>query len=84
MISHPDATDDDHDNVKLALSTNHAGQEKIPHDLLQKYLMYARERDKFKLHQMDQEKAAKLYSELRRESMATGENINKILLLGHL
>ncbi len=25
-----------------------------------------------KLHQMDQEKVARLYSELRRESMATG------------
>ena len=57
----------------LAYSTNHAGIEKIPQDLLRKYIMYARERVKPKLHQMDQEKVAKMYSELRRESMATGE-----------
>jgi DNA replication licensing factor MCM2 len=34
--------------------------------------MYAREKIHPKLHQMDQEKVARLYSELRRESMATG------------
>jgi len=77
MRSHPHATDDDHENMKkteamLASSTNHAGLEKIPQDLLKKYIMYARERVKPKLHQMDQEKVAKMYSELRRESMATG------------
>jgi len=41
-------------------------------DLLKKYIMYAREKIHPKLHQMDQEKVARLYSELRRESMATG------------
>ena len=60
MRSHPQATDDHHDNMKkteamLASRTNHAGIEKIPQDLL------------------DQEKVAKMYSYLRRESMATGE-----------
>lgn len=48
------------------------GPEKIPQDLLQKYIMYAREKVHPKLHQMDQDKVARMYSELRRESMATG------------
>merc|ERR1719187_1431657 len=56
----------------LASSTNLAGVEKIPQDLLKKYILYARDRVKPKLHQMDQEKVAKMYSDLRRESMATG------------
>merc|ERR1711935_820967 len=48
------------------------GVEKIPQDLLRKYILYAREKTHPKLHDMDQEKVAKMYSELRRESMATG------------
>merc|ERR1719192_2957903 len=77
MRSHPNATEEDHENMKktedaLASSTNLAGVEKIPQDLLRKYILYARDRVKPKLHQMDQEKVAKMYSELRRESMATG------------
>merc|ERR1719187_687242 len=77
MRSHPLATEDDHENMKkteatLASSTNLAGVEKIPQDLLKKYILYAREKVKPKLHQMDQDKVAKMYSDLRRESMATG------------
>jgi DNA replicative helicase MCM subunit Mcm2 (Cdc46/Mcm family) len=34
--------------------------------------MYARERVRPKLYQVDQEKLSKLYAELRRESLATG------------
>merc|ERR1739838_128470 len=49
-----------------------AKQEKIPQELLKKYIIYAREKVHPKLHQMDQEKVAKLYSDLRRESMQTG------------
>lgn len=48
------------------------GPEKIPQDLLQKYILYAREKVHPKLHQMDQDKVARMYSELRRESMLTG------------
>ena len=60
MRSHPQATTDHHDNMKkteamLASSTNQAGIEKIPQDLL------------------DQEKVAKMYNDLRRGSLATGE-----------
>lgn len=52
--------------------TNLSGVEKIPQDLLKKYIIYGREKVHPKLHQMDQDKVAKMYSELRRESMATG------------
>ncbi|XP_076003566.1 DNA replication licensing factor MCM2 [Genypterus blacodes] len=44
----------------------------IPQELLRKYIMYAKERVHPKLNQMDQDKVARIYSELRRESMATG------------
>ena len=43
--------------------------EPIPQDLLKKYLIYSKEKTKPKLNQMDQDKMAKLYAELRRESM---------------
>nr|XP_053629692.1 DNA replication licensing factor mcm2-like [Cherax quadricarinatus] len=49
-----------------------SGVEKIPQELLKKYIIYGREKVRPKLHQMDQDKVAKMYSELRRESMATG------------
>ncbi|XP_068206069.1 DNA replication licensing factor mcm2 [Palaemon carinicauda] len=53
-------------------ASNLAGLEKLPQDLLKKYIIYGREKVRPKLHQMDQDKVAKMYSELRRESMATG------------
>lgn len=49
-----------------------SGPEKIPQELLKKYILYARDKIHPKLHQMDQDKVAKMYGELRRESMATG------------
>merc|ERR1712241_1646691 len=77
MKNHPRATAADAENMKkteeqLAASSNLAGVEKIPQELLKKYLIYAREKIHPKLHQMDQDKVAKMYTELRRESMATG------------
>lgn len=45
------------------------GMELIPQDMLKKYIMYAKNTIHPKLHQVDQDKIAKLYSELRRESM---------------
>ncbi|KAI0745088.1 MCM2/3/5 family-domain-containing protein, partial [Earliella scabrosa] len=44
----------------------------IPQDLLRKYIMYAKEKVRPKLYDMDQEKLARLFGELRRESLATG------------
>merc|ERR1739844_801902 len=77
MTSHPRADQSDTDNMKkteetLAATSNLAGVEKIPQELLRKYILYAREKIHPKLHQMDQEKVAKMYADLRRESMATG------------
>merc|ERR1712223_1486143 len=77
MSSHPRAEEADVERMetiekKLASATNLAGVEKIPQDLLKKYILYARERVHPKLHDMDQDKVAKMYAELRRESMATG------------
>ncbi|KAK1224599.1 MCM DNA helicase complex subunit [Marasmius sp. AFHP31] len=44
----------------------------LPQEILRKYIMYAREKIKPKLHHMDQDKLSKLFADLRRESMATG------------
>lgn len=44
----------------------------IPQDLLRKYIMYAREKVKPKLHDIDTEKLSQLYAHLRKESLATG------------
>ncbi|KAF2687766.1 minichromosome maintenance protein MCM [Lentithecium fluviatile CBS 122367] len=44
----------------------------IPQELLRKYILYAREKCKPKLYQMDTEKVARLFADMRRESMATG------------
>lgn len=44
----------------------------IPQDILRKYIMYAREKIHPKLHQLDEDKLSRLYSELRRESLVSG------------
>ncbi|KAG6911108.1 MCM DNA helicase complex subunit [Tephrocybe rancida] len=44
----------------------------IPQDVLRKYIMYAREKIRPKLYDLDQEKLSRLFADLRRESMATG------------
>nr|CAB3263689.1 DNA replication licensing factor mcm2 [Phallusia mammillata] len=66
---HPAAGDED---LESPPEVNPSNIEKIPQELLKKYIIYAREKVEPKLHQMDQDKVAKLYSDLRRESMATG------------
>jgi DNA replication licensing factor MCM2 len=44
----------------------------LPQELLRKYIVYAKENVRPKLNNMDQDKIAKMYSQLRQESMATG------------
>lgn len=44
----------------------------IPQELLRKYILYARQRCSPKLYQIDQDKVARLFADMRRESMATG------------
>ena len=43
----------------------------VPQELLKKYIIYAKEKAHPKLHDMDQDKVAKMYSDLRRESMVS-------------
>ncbi|KTW26243.1 MCM DNA helicase complex subunit MCM2 [Pneumocystis jirovecii RU7] len=66
-----------HPHYNSTTNLTHSEQSKdsiepIPQDLLRKYIIYARERVHPKLHQMDQDKISKLYSDMRRESLATG------------
>jgi DNA replication licensing factor MCM2 len=75
--NHPLSTEEDSNQMEaierdLASAANLAGVEKIPQDLLKKYILYAREKVRPKLHNMDQDKVARMYSDLRKESMATG------------
>ncbi|KAL1942774.1 hypothetical protein VTO73DRAFT_5014 [Trametes versicolor] len=44
----------------------------IPQDLLRKYIMYAKDKVRPKLFDLDQDKISRLFSDLRRESLATG------------
>jgi DNA replicative helicase MCM subunit Mcm2 (Cdc46/Mcm family) len=44
----------------------------IPQDLLRKYIVYAREKVRPKLYELDSEKLSRLFADLRRESVATG------------
>ncbi|KAI0596137.1 MCM-domain-containing protein [Biscogniauxia sp. FL1348] len=44
----------------------------IPQELLRKYILYAREHCQPKLLNMDEDKVARLFADMRRESLATG------------
>jgi DNA replication licensing factor MCM2 len=44
----------------------------ISQELLRKYILYAREKCRPKLFQIDQDKVARLFADMRRESLATG------------
>ncbi|KAL2867284.1 MCM DNA helicase complex subunit MCM2 [Aspergillus lucknowensis] len=75
----------DNDGSRLTLSAEEAeardaakvkeNEEKegeIPQELLRKYILYAREHCHPKLYQIDQDKVARLFADMRRESLATG------------
>ena len=63
--SHPDQGDD-------SPAVEDRDADILDQDLLRKYIMYARENIHPRLNQLDQEKLARVYSSLRKESMATG------------
>ncbi|CAH7690885.1 minichromosome maintenance protein 2 [Phakopsora pachyrhizi] len=68
LRSHPNFyAEVDEVNVQTSLD-----QDIIPQDMLRKYIQYAKEKIRPKLHQMDQDKISKLFAELRRESISTG------------
>ena len=63
-------------NVSMEMEQQQGGErgtgrsvEPLPQDLLRKYIIYSKEKVRPKLHQIDQDKIAKLYAELRKESM---------------
>ena len=47
-------------------------KDQIPQELLRKYILYARRECFPKLYQIDQDKIARLFADMRRESLATG------------
>lgn len=86
MRSHPsndeDVFKDDDDNMdegksrreKITQSNEQRESEisPIPQETLAKYISYARAKVSPKLHQMDMDKVALVYADLRRESISTG------------
>ncbi|XP_041349090.1 DNA replication licensing factor mcm2-like [Gigantopelta aegis] len=66
---HPNPGDQQED---LLDSLNQTGIDPIPQDLMKKYVVYAKDKVHPKMHQMDQDKVARMYADLRRESMSTG------------
>ncbi|KAK4695544.1 DNA replication licensing factor MCM2, partial [Lecanoromycetidae sp. Uapishka_2] len=69
------AMETEHDNEMREQQVN-GGEPKqegeIPQELLRKYILYAREKCRPKLYQIDQDKVARLFADMRRESLATG------------
>ncbi|CAH2312020.1 DNA replication licensing factor MCM2 [Pelobates cultripes] len=70
-IKHHPSNKDMVDSDKFVLP-NTFGVDPLPQEVLKKYLIYAKEKIHPKLNQMDQDKVARMYSDLRKESMATG------------
>ena len=66
--SHPDF-DEENEEVNVATFLD---ADIIPQDLLKKYIMYARTHIRPKLQSLDQDRLARLYADLRRESLSTG------------
>lgn len=75
--AHPSqqATDTNQDSMQTDQPINNGEprqEGEIPQELLRKYIMYAREKCRPKLYQIDQDKVARLFADMRKESLATG------------
>ncbi|XP_032892873.1 DNA replication licensing factor MCM2 [Amblyraja radiata] len=70
--NHPSNKENANEEADETCLPNTFGVDPIPQELLKKYIIYAKERVHPKLNRMDQDKVAKMYSDLRKESMATG------------
>lgn len=67
------AQDPERDGDAMAVDSNQqASKGPISQDLLRKYILYAKERVRPRLQDMDQDKVARLFADMRRESLATG------------
>lgn len=81
MRSHPDSFDDQGQDMETDTPSKKSRKQitqlkeqeisPISQDLLSKYIAYARTKIHPKLHQMDMDKVAKVYADLRKESIAT-------------
>lgn len=67
---HPSNKDAVNGGAELVLP-NTFGVDPLPQEVLKKYIMYAKEKVHPKLNQMDQDKVARMYSDLRKESMVS-------------
>ncbi|XP_018116883.1 DNA replication licensing factor mcm2-like isoform X2 [Xenopus laevis] len=66
---HPSIKDIANGDAEEFALPNTFGVEPLPQEMLKKYIIYAKEKIRPKLNQMDQDKVAKMYSDLRKESM---------------
>ncbi|KAK0671851.1 putative DNA replication licensing factor mcm2 [Cercophora samala] len=63
----------EHDSATAEMQQNGFKKEdQIPQELLRKYILYAREKCSPKLYHIDDDKVARLFADMRRESLATG------------
>ena len=62
---HPSQVSSDDDTFFTQPPNSH-GVRPLPQDVLRKYVIYAKEKIRPKLHQVDQDKVSKLYAELRK------------------
>ncbi|KAK3942269.1 DNA replication licensing factor mcm2 [Diplogelasinospora grovesii] len=75
----PESMEVEHDETQLTQAESNVaagriedGGGEIRQELLRKYILYARERCSPKLYHMDEDKVARLFADMRRESLATG------------
>lgn len=66
---HPGSKEVVNGDANEVILPNTYGVEPIPQEILRKYIIYAKEKVHPKLNQMDQDKVARMYSDLRKESM---------------
>ncbi|EGX53723.1 hypothetical protein AOL_s00006g2 [Orbilia oligospora ATCC 24927] len=65
--SHPLSKHADNGSTRNETKPGH-----IPQEILRKYILFARRECRPKIHHIDEEKLARLFSDMRRESLATG------------
>lgn len=68
---HPGSKDVENGDAQEIILPNTYGVDPIPQEILKKYIIYAKEKVHPKLNQMDQDKVARMYSDLRKESMVS-------------
>lgn len=66
---HPGSKEAVNGDASEVILPNTYGVEPLPQEILRKYITYAKEKVHPKLNQMDQDKVARMYSDLRKESM---------------